>query len=129
MPHHKLLHERDYLGHMDLEGKDFTLTITKVDVLQELTMQGGVKKRATIISFKEAQKKFILSAKINSSMIAKIHGDYSEDWPGKKITLHTGEYYDKMEKKNLPCIRVKDTSAKGVADKKKKDEAFKLNEN
>ncbi len=128
MPHHKLLHEKDYLGHWDFQEKDFEFTIDGIEVLKELTMQGGVKTKQSIISFKGATKKFILSAKTNSDMIAKIHGEYTEDWMGKKITLYCGEYFDQMKKETLPCIRIRDTSGKAVVAKAKQDAAFRVDD-
>jgi len=115
MPHYSLLHEKDYLGHQDLldeDGKniEITVTIEKIEPLKELTMQGGRKSNKTVLSFKGAKKKLILSAHKQSDVIAKIHGENWKDWIGTKSIG--------------PCIRIKDPS--GKAPKPKNDKDFDL---
>jgi len=129
MPHYSLLHEKDYLGHQDLldeDGKniEITVTIEKIEPLKELTMQGGRKSNKTVLSFKGAKKKLILSAHKQSDVIAKIHGENWKDWIGKKITLLVGSDMNPKTKSIGPCIRIKDPS--GKAPKPKNDKDFDL---
>jgi len=116
--HYKTLFPKDYLGHYDLEGKDFTLTIDKV-VNEELVMQGGRKEIKPIVYFKEAKKKLVLNV-TNADIIAdNFKEPIYRKWSGKKITLYTTT--TKLGRKIVDCIRVKSTSTEP-----KQDNSFEL---
>jgi hypothetical protein len=66
-------------------AEDITVTIKKV-VLEELDSQDKGKQEKPVAYFNEVEKGLILN-KTNWSLIAKQHGDESDDWTGKQITL------------------------------------------
>ena len=99
-----LLFPSKYLSHVDLQGKDFTLTIEHVNV-DELQMVGGKKEKKPLVSFKGAQKKLVLN-KTNATIIADLYGNEVTGWFGKRITLYptTCRFGANTEK----CIRVRE---------------------
>jgi len=101
--HIRLMFPTDYVTAADLKGQDKTVTIATV-VQDELTMQGGVKEQAWVVSFVEAQKKLVLN-KTNAKLIAAHHGDESDDWIGKQITLYPTTC--KFGRDTVECIRVR----------------------
>ena len=83
----KLFHPL-YLGSHDLEiGKDYTVTIEKIDQDVEIIGDGGKKQKKPVIHFKGASKPMILNS-TNSKMIAKLTGSkFIEDWVGKQVII------------------------------------------
>jgi hypothetical protein len=75
-----------YLKAEELD-EDVQVTISKV-VLEELEQKDGKKQEKPVCYFEEGPKGLILN-KTNWALIAKQHGDESDDWTGKKITLTT----------------------------------------
>lgn len=64
---------------------DLMVTIKRI-VLEELESKDGRKQEKPIAYFNELEKGLVLN-KTNWSLIAKQHGDESDDWTGKQITL------------------------------------------
>lgn len=90
--HAELLHPNEFLGAHDLRGRDVTLTIHDVRI-EELTLPGGAKERKPVVHFSEMQnrqgtdkKRWILN-KTNRRIIQRLHGNETDDWKGKRITL------------------------------------------
>ncbi len=107
MPHWKSMTDRDWLFAFDLKGKDVTLTIEKVEG-GSVTGTGGKKSRKPIVHFREgAEKKPLALAVTNCKIIAKMYGDDTDAWVGKRVTLYpttttfAGEVVD--------CIRIRPT--------------------
>jgi len=73
-----------YMKAEDLDG-DLEVTIEHV-AREGLKDQAGHEVDKPVAFFEEFQKGLILN-KTNWAMIAKQHGDESDDWNGKKITL------------------------------------------
>jgi hypothetical protein len=67
--------------------EDVQVTISKV-ILEELEQKDGKKQEKPVCYFEEGPKGLILN-KTNWALIAKQHGDESDDWTGKKIILTT----------------------------------------
>lgn len=100
------MYDHIFLKAADLNGKDVTLTIDKVQ-RESATNQHG-KQAAVVIYFMEVKAKAVqmpdaITGKTDSVMqdakklwcnktngrtIAKIHGKNVEDWHGKKVTLY-----------------------------------------
>ncbi len=74
------LFPRKYLKASDLNGKDLTLTIRK---LESKEFDDGAK---PFLWFKEHPKAYILN-RTTFLTIAELWGDESDDWIGKPITL------------------------------------------
>lgn len=100
----KLLFPSEYLGAVDLNGKDFALTIAKVEVA-DLQMQGGRKQSKPIIYFQGAKKKFVMN-KTNAGTIASLYGGKVEDWVGKKVILYPTT--TRCGAATVECIRIRD---------------------
>jgi hypothetical protein len=75
-----------YLKAEDLD-EDVEVTIKKV-VLEELEQKDGTKQQKPVCYFEEGPKGLIVN-KTNWSLIAKQHGDESDNWIGKTVTLTT----------------------------------------
>ena len=109
--HWKLLMNPDYIGAYWLPpGEDVTVTIDYV-VREMITGTGGKKEECTVAHLKGV-KPFILNA-TNSKTIAKLYGNYIEDWAGKKITLFASTA--KLAGDTVECLRIRPK----VAERKK----------
>ena len=82
-----LLYPSKYLRHADLQGKDATLTIERVEKGHELVMAGGVKDKKPVLHFSETPKMLVL-AKTNKGRIADLYGAKCAAWIGERITLY-----------------------------------------
>jgi hypothetical protein len=93
-----------YLSAGDLKGKSIVLTIEKVT--QDLLEANGEKRLKPIVSFVGATKTLVLNA-TNYDRIADLHGDETNNWGGKKITV----YPDVVDVRGVstPCVRVSTT--------------------
>lgn len=83
--HFKLLYPSLYLAACDLMGKEPKVTITSITVEEIKTEKGAEKK--VIARFAGKEKMMILN-KTNAKTIAKRHGNDTDDWIGKQITLY-----------------------------------------
>ena len=71
-----------YLKASDLNGKNVAVTIKSAE-LEEI---GFDKEQKLVLSFAGTDKLMVLN-KTNASTIAKLHGEETDDWSGKRITL------------------------------------------
>lgn len=85
-------------------GKDVTLTIERVYVDGLETESGATEKRA-IVAFKETQREWVL-IKTNAQCLVAMWGADSDDWLGKRVTLHPEADPSGLSDSGL-CIRVK----------------------
>lgn len=107
-----LMFPNRYLKADDLD-KDYTLTIADVTG-EDLQQQDGTKKGAFLVYFKETassakkngtdEKRLVLN-KTNAKAIASLHGNETDNWIGKKITLHATTC--RAFGKTVDCVRVK----------------------
>lgn len=104
--HFEALFDATYLRWFDIEGKgDVTVTITKVR-REEVTLRGGAKKIAPIVTFNGAKKEFVLN-RTNAESIAKVIGSPKpSQWIGKKVTLYVTT--TKLKGETVNCIRVRE---------------------
>ena len=84
MPHWKSMMDRDFIFAFDLNGKDVTVTIARVEAGQ-LTGSGGRKAKKPIVYFEGKEKGLALNA-TNAKTIAALYGNYTEKWVGESIT-------------------------------------------
>ena len=108
--HWEAMFDAKYLRWFDIVEKgEVEVTIEKVEP-EELTMKGGIKKVAPVVTVKGAKKQFVLN-KTNSNSIAILHGNQPSKWVGKKITLFVTKtrMWDEETKKMVTkdCIRIK----------------------
>jgi hypothetical protein len=71
-----------YLKAADLNGRDVIVTI-KSTSLEEI---GFDKERKLVLAFAGTEKSMVLN-KTNANTIARIFGEETDDWAGKRITL------------------------------------------
>lgn len=101
--HWKTLINPDYIGAYWLPpGEDVTVQIDFV-VREQITGSGGKKEECTVAHLK-GTKPFILNV-TNSKAIAKLYGNYIEDWAGKSITLYAST--TKLSGEVVECLRVR----------------------
>lgn len=101
--HWKRLQNPDYIGAYWLPpGEDVNVTIDYV-VREIITGTGGKKEECTVAHLKGV-KPFILNA-TNSKTIAKLYGNYIEDWAGQEITLYATT--TKMAGETIECLRIR----------------------
>lgn len=103
MPDYRTMYDKDYIGAWDLNGKDVTVTIAKVEA-GSLTGQGGKKARKPVIHFEGKEKGFALNA-TNGKVIAGMYGTKTEAWIGKKITIYPT--VTSFGSDQVDCIRVR----------------------
>lgn len=100
-----------YLAAADLKGREFHLTITRVEI-EEV---GRNKEEKPVVYFKEAKKALTLN-KTNWGAIEKALGsDDTDEWAGGRITLYPSE--TSFDGETVDCIRVRPKSPpKNVGD-------------
>lgn len=107
--HWKILQNSEYIGAYWLpEGADMTVTIDYV-VREIITGTGGKKEECTVAHLKNGIKPFILNA-TNSKTIAKLYGNFIEDWAGKPITLFASTA--RLAGDTVECLRIRPVVAK-----------------
>lgn len=75
---------------VDADGDAADLLVTIAGVEQEEVGQGAQMDKKWVLYFKEEKKGLVLN-KTNTKAIAKIHGDDTDDWLGKRIALYQTE--------------------------------------
>ena len=98
----------DFIVCDDLGGKDFPMTITKVES-KEAVLQEGRKCERIHVYFKGAKKPLLLNA-TNTRSIISLYGKKAKDWVGKVVTLYPTRC--RMKGVTTDCIRIR----AGVAD-------------
>lgn len=108
--HYETLFDSKYLRWFDIIDRgDVRVTIESV-AKEELTLRGGIKKKAPVVKVKGGTKQWVLN-RTNAESIAKLYGNKPSDWIGKAVTLFVTEtqLYNKetKQKEMVPCIRVR----------------------
>ena len=105
MPDYRSMFDRDYIGAWDLNGKDVTVTIAKVE-RGELTSRGNKKDHKPVLYFVGKEKALALN-KTNAKTVAKLYGNDTSNWIGKAIVIYptTTEF----GKETVDCIRIRPT--------------------
>jgi hypothetical protein len=113
--HVRLLFPKDYLAAPDLVGREVTLTMSRI-VSESLHREGGDDEQKWCLYFEEMEKrhrgdrnqpnKRLVLNKTNAKTIAKLHGNETDEWAGKKITLYptTCQAFGDT----VDCIRIKE---------------------
>lgn len=92
-----------YVKAADLEGRNVTLTITKL-VVEEMG-HGSEKEQKPVLYFEKATKGLVLN-RTNAMIIASLYGDETNDWRGKRITIYPTKVraFGSMQ----DCVRVRE---------------------
>jgi|SRR6267154_3092446 len=101
----RTLFDRDYIGAFDLQGRDITVTISKV-VGGELTAMGGRKSRKPILYFAGKERGMIMN-KTNSKTVAALYGNFVEGWVNKRVTIFVGMTRDPSTGGECECLRIR----------------------
>ena len=91
-----------YLEVADLQGKQVTATIEKVEHVAVRRVQGGSEPK-WIVTFQK-KKKVLLANKTNLLSIAALIGRDMDKWAGKRITLKPSS--DLLKGETVACIRI-----------------------
>jgi hypothetical protein len=100
---YRALFERDYLAAWELKGKDVTVTIDKVEP-REMRVEGGAKMWKPVVFFVGKRKGLVLNI-TNAATIAALHGDDTDGWIGRPITLFAEK--TTLKNKQVEGIRVR----------------------
>ena len=98
------LYSADRLHAHHLEGKDVTVLIEKIVVVELTNMTGKTEKKPQL-HFKGKKLPLVIN-KTNGATIAKMHGKVVRDWIGKSITLYPTT--TKFGRDTVECIRVRE---------------------
>jgi len=98
-------YDKDFLGAWDITGPDLVLTIKQCKG-GELTAPGGKKSKKPVVYFNEIAKGFALNS-TNGKAIAKMYGNYVEDWKGGKIALYKSTTRNPQDGGEIDCLRVR----------------------
>ena len=101
--HWRAMTDREFLFAYDLQGRDVTVTISRV-VAGQLTDQNGRKSKKPVVFFEGKDKGLALNS-TNAKTIAALYGNYVEAWVGKSITIYPTT--TKMAGEVVECIRVR----------------------
>lgn len=102
---YRAMFDRDYIAAFDLNGKDVTVTIARVEP-GVLTGQGGKKSKKPIVHFEGKEKGFAIN-KTNGKIIAGMYGTDASKWVGKRITIYPT--MTSFGSEQMECIRVRPT--------------------
>jgi hypothetical protein len=98
----ELLFPSKYIRAADLQGKDATVTIARIEKGAELVKAGGEKELKPVMHFAETAKMLVLN-KTNSRTISALYGGKVAGWIGKKIVLFPAPYRGEQM-----CVRVRE---------------------
>lgn len=89
-----------HLEAADIDG-DMDVTIKKVDFAEV----GEEKERKGVLWFEEFERSMVLN-RTNLKRIISQHGNETDEWAGKSITLYASE--TDFGGRTVPCIRVQE---------------------
>ncbi len=116
---------KNYLGHWDLpDGKDLILTIESAkweEVENPILKKNDPKKFEAhrVIRFKEDYKPLICNQTNAQSIVKSTKVKYMEDSSGQKIQLYVGAHFDRVNKENIDCVRIRSNELKPLPELKK----------
>lgn len=95
-----------YLGAPDLQGRDLTVTVDRID------METIGTDRKPVMYFRGGRKGLVLN-KTNSNCIKQLYGNETDDWTGQKLTLFTA--WVEFQGKQVEAVRIRGVTPAGVA--------------
>lgn len=98
----KQMSQSTFLKGTDIEGKEVTVTISKVELTEQ--ERDGKKTPQLILSFEGKEKRLGLNVG-NTERVIEIHGGETESWLGRQITLYT-EMVSNPQGQRVPGIKV-----------------------
>ena len=104
MPDYRTMFNKDYIGAWDLNGKDQTVTIERVEARELVSGQARKKDKRPVAWFKGATKGFVMNT-TNCRTVASMYGTNTDAWIGKKITIYPT--VTDVGGQSTDCIRVR----------------------
>lgn len=100
-----------FLEAAELGGKEQTVTIARVEKMQNVKGRDGKPFDPKVVYFEKRRKGFCMN-KTNAKIIRdKLgYGDDADQWVGKPLTIYPTTC-DAFGEKNVPCIRVRVVAA------------------
>ena len=118
---------KNYLGHWDLPEKDdLVLTIKSAKWEEVKNPIINVSEAKRVVRFQEENIKPWICNQGNAQSILRATGvKFMEDSTGQKIRLFIGVHFDRVNKENVDCIRIRSDKVKVKPELKKGTEDFK----
>lgn len=101
----KVFTESKYLKHQELDGKDWVVTIDRVE-RHDLKNQDGQLEKKFVLFFRELDKGMILNSTNMNILYSLLNSDDSDDWAGKRVTLYTKDDIE-MAGKIMSGLRIR----------------------
>ena len=101
----KVFTESKYLKHQELDGKDWVVTIDRVE-RHDLKHQDGQLEKKIVLFFRELDKGMILNSTNMNILYSLLNSDDSDDWAGKRVTLYTKDDIE-MAGKIMSGLRIR----------------------
>lgn len=118
----KEIFESDWLGSIDLGGKDLTVKIALVEKAEVFNPKTNAKSMKLAFRF-DGQAKGMICNRTNATTISKLYGTEASAWTGKQITLYPTTC--KVGRETTTCLRVREKVPGGqqapAGDKPKSD--------
>jgi hypothetical protein len=108
MPKISEMQPSKYLKATDAEDGDLILTMSEVK--EETLGMGSNAEKKWVLYFEEQPKGLVLN-KTNMNTIAKLYGDDTDDWEGKKVTLFATEV--QFQSEMVEALRIRSKPPKG----------------
>lgn len=108
MPDFRKMYDSEFLYSFDLDGKDVTVTIDRVEA-GTLTGSGGRKTKKPVVYF-EGRTKGLALCKTNARTIAALYTNDTDKWKGNKVTLYPTT--TTFGPDTVECIRVRPQAPK-----------------
>lgn len=109
---YRSMFDNNWIKAWDLQGRDVTVTIEKVEAGVLENRQEQKKERMPILWFRGAKKPLALN-KTNAKAVAALYGKTVEAWVGKPITIYPTT--TKFGRDTVDCVRIRPT-VKGNAE-------------
>lgn len=103
MPDFRKMFDAPYVGAWDLDGRDVTLTISRVEA-GTITGNSGRTAKKPIVWFEKTEKGLVLN-RTNAKTVAALYGKNTDTWAGKRITLFATT--TSFGGETVECIRVR----------------------
>jgi hypothetical protein len=104
MPDYRTMFDDKWLKAWDLDGKEFTVIIERVEAGEIEDQKRKKKERKPVLWFKGAKKPFMINKTIGKT-IATLYGNEVREWIGKPITLFPTT--TSFGNDTVDCIRVR----------------------
>ena len=101
----KEIFESDWLGSIDLGGKDLTVKIALVEKAEVFNPKTNAKSMKLAFRF-DGQAKGMICNRTNATTISKLYGTEASAWTGKQITLYPTTC--KVGRETTTCLRVRE---------------------